>query len=115
MEFYSLGKNYEKDLSKYLKIKNHNAEPAQSLNIKERQVEHLKNPKPSVHERFNQKFYLPSKYLNPYGSPHSSYPQMVVSSSREPTDRIFVSPENPKGSDRVEISKGFQIATERVA
>jgi hypothetical protein len=26
------------------------------------------NIKPSVHDRFNSKFYIPNKYLNPYGS-----------------------------------------------
>lgn len=36
------------------------------------------NIKPSVHDRFNQKFYLPGKYLNPYGSQTSSFPHKIM-------------------------------------
>ena len=31
------------------------------------------NVKPTLHDRFAAKFYVPGKYLNPYGSVHSSY------------------------------------------
>jgi hypothetical protein len=80
MQFYSLGRYNNSDLNKFLKINNPNSEPAQSLKMKERNSVALTNPKAAIHERFNSKFYLPSKYLNPYGSPHSTFPEKVVTS-----------------------------------
>ena len=77
-----------------MKIKNHNAEPAQSLRMKDRQTQPALNPKPSITERFNQKFYVPNKYLNPYGSPNSSFSNLVVTSLQRSDDRVYVSPEN---------------------
>jgi hypothetical protein len=54
---------------------------------------------------------MPSKYLNPYGSPHSTYAEKVVSTSREITDRVYTNPEGMKKLDLME----FKNKTERVA
>jgi hypothetical protein len=37
---------------------------------------------------------VPCKYLNPYGSPHSTYANLVVSNRSGITDRTYASPEN---------------------
>ena len=106
-----MGKYSNEDLNKFLKINRHNAEPAQALKLKERQSQYSQNPKPSLHDRFNSKFYVPSKYLNPYGSPHSTYAEKVVSTSRDVTDRVYTNPEGLKKLSNME----FKIKTERVA
>jgi hypothetical protein len=70
------------------------------------------NPKQTINERFNQKFYVPSKYLNPYGSPHSTYANLVVTSRSLATDRTYVSPENSsrKVEASIEKTKGEPFA-----
>lgn len=106
-----MGKNSNEDLNKFLKINRHNAEPAQALMLKERRTQYSHNPKPSLHDRFNSKFYIPSKYLNPYGSPHSTFAEKVVSTKRDVTDRVYTNPEGLKKLNNME----FKIKTERVA
>ena len=84
LAFYSLGKYEPKDLSgpplkSYLKIMRHQAEPSIAAPMSERNP---KNPdadvnvKPTLHDKFNNKLYLPGRYLNPYGCQRSRFKNM---------------------------------------
>ena len=68
INFYAYGK-YTKNLNNHVK-RRHMAEAGVAAKNAERNMkpyEELK-VKPSIHERFNSKFYVPGKYLDPYGT-----------------------------------------------
>ena len=74
MELYSLG-SYRKKLTQFQTHRRHQAVPSTAAVHKERNPSATEevNVKPSLHDRFSAKFYVPGKYLNPYGSVTSSY------------------------------------------
>ena len=70
MGFHGLGKYNNKALKNYSTCRRYPAQAslaATKLERNKKEYEEI-NIKPSVHDRFNNKFYIPSRYLNPYGS-----------------------------------------------
>ena len=54
-----------------------NGEQGTSSTYFERNSVHHPQIKPILHNRFNSKFYIPNKYLNPYGFSESRFPEKV--------------------------------------
>ena len=79
MELYGNG-TYRKNLTSFDTSRRHNAVPGIAASHVERngisKAEQNINIKPSLHDRFNSKFYVPDKYLNPYGNKNFSKPIM---------------------------------------
>ena len=76
MPFHSTGKYANKSLKNYQNLRRYPAQPGVAASKTERNKKAGEeiNIKPSVHDRFNSKFYIPNKYLNPYGSTQSVFP-----------------------------------------
>lgn len=104
LQFYSLGHfspsatqpaqkptlTTEQSLNSFLKIRRHNAMPGVSATHGTRNLPihstepHLElNVKPSLHDRFDKKFYLPGKYLNPFNQTCGRFGGRFVSDSEE--------------------------------
>lgn len=90
MEFYSLGV-YRKSVKEYDTGIKHQAMPSVAARIKERNQLEI-NIKPSVHDRFNSKFYKPF-YMDPFG-----YKNKTTTNQQAPVRRSFVS-NNDKSPD----------------
>lgn len=56
------------------------------------------NVKPSVHDRFNSKFYVPNKYLNPYGSKQSVFPNRLATEPIKLMKNDIIVNENKKAT-----------------
>ena len=102
LPFYSLGSfnpstftspankstNFKADsgLNNFLKIRRHYACPGasatkQQRNVNVHSVDLELNIKPSLHDRFDKKYYLPGKYLNPYQNTNGRFGGRFVNDS----------------------------------
>ena len=77
LSFYSTGKYPDSaSLHKFLKVQKHGAEPSLAAKLSERNPaspDAEVNVKPTLHDKFNNKLYLPGRYLNPYGCQRSRF------------------------------------------
>ena len=81
LAFYGMGRCEPGDssgaaLHKFLKIQKHSAEPSVAAKLSERNPmgpDAELNVKPTLHDKFNNKLYLPGRYLNPYGCQRSRF------------------------------------------
>jgi hypothetical protein len=70
-----LGVCDERVKTKSFKISKRNGEQGASSTYSERNSAQNPQIKPISHNKFNLKFYIPNKYLNPYGFSESRFPE----------------------------------------